>query len=376
MSPTKAPIMMEQCLVEETTKTYTDIDEFKLAVDKCNYTAPLAQTWIDDPYKMKILEETDVRTVLEVIPGHLSSIFTADKIVIKWFHLTFDYAFAEPAIVYSKKARELSAFWLIKAYPGLVEISPEGLDNLVSSGKRRLDNPGCDAPYPDYSCALGCCAVHDECYDVYLCTASSWLCNGGIGDDDCTDECETCNSDAVNCVVGNLGDDCQEINSCYDNCRNEFFDCPGKCNFWDLSDEKCCGCRDIYEDTKKCPDGECIPKDSCCVGERKCPDGSCRSLLCCDGEKRCPSGNCVLKQDSCCPDAPKCIFLPSRTTESTASKETAVPQVNCVYITLKPIVLHQGVRTIVTPRSKSKRTTVTTLLDIHTTYLLELCKQH
>ena len=195
---------------------------------------------------MKTIEETDERIVLEVIPGHVSSILTAERFVVEWFSVSFTYDFSEPAVVYSKKAREVSTFWLKNAYPDLTELvskPPEGLDTLALSGQRLLDAPGCDF-YPDYSCALGCCAAHDKCYADHGCSAKSWLCTIARPNLFCwlfaNKNCQKCNRDVVKCLLF----DCPE-ESCYDNCRDEFFDCPGKCSFWDFSDEKCCGCRDV-----------------------------------------------------------------------------------------------------------------------------------
>ncbi len=156
----------------------------------------LAQTRVDDPYLMEIMEETDEHIRLQMMPG-LQSIFTAERIVFELRDYSYAYDFSEPPVpVSSKKARELSAYWLDNAYPALAEVligsgSSGQLrkSNLFPSGQRRLDNPGCD-----YVNDLYCCAKHDECFDKYGCTAKSWLGLEGL-------DCAACNVDALSCMA-------------------------------------------------------------------------------------------------------------------------------------------------------------------------------
>ena len=60
-----------------------------------------------------------------------------------------------------------------------------------------LDAPGCDG-VPDFlesECVLECCALHDRCYDVNHCTASSWY-------KPCSSfECKLCNLEVVLCIA-------------------------------------------------------------------------------------------------------------------------------------------------------------------------------
>ena len=66
-----------------------------------------------------------------------------------------------------------------------------------------LDSPGCDVvggfDFFSTPCMLECCALHDECYDKYQCSASSWV------DDPCISQknrdCNKCNVDVENCMA-------------------------------------------------------------------------------------------------------------------------------------------------------------------------------
>jgi hypothetical protein len=178
------------------------------------------------------------------------------------------------------------AEFLLAQLRGMVEASIE--EETSGNGTRRLDSPGCDWVI-DSPCNLGCCAVHDECYDLNKCTALSWaksLCGDGftqkvvhrvvlgrLGVISCiaaslfriTSACAQCNNEAVACIVSG----CSGItnptknNKCYDNKCHEYFDCRGECEFFDTSDWYCCGC--------KTPGTFCRSPASC--GNGICDDG-------------------------------------------------------------------------------------------------------
>ena len=80
---------------------------------------------------------------------------------------------------------------------------------------RGLDNVGCDG-IPDSletPCRLECCAIHDQCYDINNCSASSWLPFTG------SQECNQCNSQVV-----------EELKACgdtdYDDPEKPDYYCP------------------------------------------------------------------------------------------------------------------------------------------------------
>mmetsp|Transcript_45501 Transcript_45501/g.138323 ORF Transcript_45501/g.138323 Transcript_45501/m.138323 type:complete len:639 (-) Transcript_45501:167-2083(-) len=195
---------------------------------------------------------------------------------------------------------------------------PTTVDSTSNSGSagRRLDSPGCDL-FPDAPCNLGCCAVHDRCYDENDCSAWSWVrtaceaavrkansanifawavdklldlanlptfdLGGKIGKVACSavlspvglsHECSKCNDAAVTCIAKGCtpivhGFFPAKSEKCYDNKCDEFFECEGKCDFFDLSDEKCCGCQtpgDSCSSPATCGNGICESgedKDNC-----------------------------------------------------------------------------------------------------------------
>lgn len=159
----------------------------------------------------------------------------------------------------------------------------EELGNVLR--KRRLDEPGCDM-IPDSSCNIGCCAVHDKCFDENDCNAGSWartICTnpvgavgavllGPLGAIACTvsvlttsQECADCNSAVASCIArGCTGISDAPPESCYDNKCDTFYDCPGKCEFFSSDDSKCCGCKDLGDTCN-------APQDTC--GNGKCDEG-------------------------------------------------------------------------------------------------------
>lgn len=53
-----------------------------------------------------------------------------------------------------------------------------------------------------WSCTKQCCKKHDQCYARHGCNMTSWLSNVLVGDGSA---CERCNSEAVDCIIRNIG---------------------------------------------------------------------------------------------------------------------------------------------------------------------------
>jgi len=68
------------------------------------------------------------------------------------------------SVITSDGAFQLATFVLLQL---------QAAAEISEGSERRLDSPGCDL-FPDTSCNLGCCAVHDQCYDINECNALSW----------------------------------------------------------------------------------------------------------------------------------------------------------------------------------------------------------
>jgi hypothetical protein len=201
----------------------------------------------------------------------------------------------------------------------LVRQVSAALSQANSTGARRLDNPGCDS-FPDSSCSLGCCAVHDRCYAENGCNAKSWIRNlclplvlggatlgnpiaTGLGTLICTvsslfisGECAACNQAAFNCIVSGcvLRNGADTPETCYDNKCNVEFECDGVCDLLDLDDSKCCGCQ--------VPGAACGSPASC--GNGVCDYGE--SLGTCFVD--CAYNQCTNKDEvQCGPTASSCV---------------------------------------------------------------------
>jgi hypothetical protein len=132
---------------------------------------------------------------------------------------------------------------------------------LSQSGNEMPDNPGCDM-IPDTLCNLGCCADHDECYDIWACDWRSWGGNEG------GDPCDNCNSIVSSCIINACKgvSPIRAYDKCYDNCCNAYYDCP------DIMQER------YYHDgtyigTYAVANCECAsPCNGYCSGSCKCSD--------------------------------------------------------------------------------------------------------
>jgi len=175
---------------------------------------------------------------------------------------TFIIPFAGDGIIVTPKlALQLFTFVLLQ----IKAAAAESQAIVGTGGRRRLDSPGCDL-FPDASCNLGCCAVHDKCYADNDCSFLSWarnVCSGGsgvltvlnfgvLGAVACASAlllidgaCEQCNAVAVSCIARGCSgiDDPPTSELCYDNKCDQMFECPGVCPFISLDDIACCGCQ-------------------------------------------------------------------------------------------------------------------------------------
>ena len=95
-------------------------------------------------------------------------------------------------------------------------------ENQAKSLKMK-DHPGCNL-FPDDTCTLPCCAVHDACYYQNNCKATSWLPILG------SDACDRCNSAAARCIKS--GEKCNQHPQCFfgkcaqPTLEDGFYDCP------------------------------------------------------------------------------------------------------------------------------------------------------
>jgi hypothetical protein len=161
-----------------------------------------------------------------------------------------------------------------------------------TSASIRQDSPGCDW-FPDTQCTLGCCADHDECYDLNNCGASSWL--WGFG----TDACDNCNDVVYDCIAAACAGVTESFteDNCYDARCNARYDCP--------PDYNNCTCEDACANAgvpTTCGNGQCetgetldncfldcgmgTSQSACCVANNDCPSETpttCPGACCCCG---------------------------------------------------------------------------------------------
>jgi hypothetical protein len=139
----------------------------------------------------------------------------------------------------------------------------------------RPDSPGCDW-FPDTQCTLGCCALHDNCYQENGCSAASWIPFLG------SDACKNCNHVAASCIAAACASVVEATTNdrCYDNRCRMFYDC-GAANCDCISP-----CDQISPDT--CGNGSCEVTETVANCPNDCKDGAAVNQ-CCTATAGCPS---------------------------------------------------------------------------------------
>lgn len=207
---------------------------------------------VEDPYQMKIMENSVDRVRLEVVKDEMYSTMTKGMIEFLSFGKTYTFDIHQDIPLSVRQARKISARYAFYAYPvhsdaHCKETNGHGNEEHKLLRHRRLDNPGCDDVI-DTACDLNCCATHDRCYDVNDCSAESWLLTGLTCLFGCAPTpCDGCNTAVTACIAEQESEAvCSDqfmIDKCYDNQDDYFFDCPGDFYCSALSDDDiCCDC--------------------------------------------------------------------------------------------------------------------------------------
>ncbi len=225
--------------------------------------------------------------------------------------------------------------------------------SLSSKGLPKFkDSPGCDWWW-DSQCTLGCCAVHDQCYNYNFCDATSWSLNIASWP---STNCSQCNSIVFNCMVRACRgiDKPNTANNCYDWHCNKFYDCPphyGSCDCKNICQESGITvppyCGDGHcdggsgEDTLNCP-GDCVycgngicdggetpyscPSDcgGCGAGPYDCiPGSSMHYEPCLEGGVRECMSNCTWSSCTTSSTSTTTTTSTSTTSSSTSSSSTS-----------------------------------------------------